>query len=280
MDPSLARVEFPTVMNIYSSWSHPKHFYICGDTKDEKLFYIEIHTGVSGKGLLGNAHGYEFHRGPTKEDPVVAAVGYESYQAASMYQFNSDSVVVLPPYDPYNPKSTFMTAEKMPASTTPEKRAVFSFSIEVGRKMLREKFEWRQFNKDEDTNAEVGGFKLVRLSPRYWRSGSNSDGGKSNSPTKAAEDNSEVVAILAWTKGWFGHSNVLSTHPFTLRLVGSGKLGHFGNRWALMTVLTALRIYDLHKIGRTKYTSIRIGEKLRRGDAHDQSREKPSNLNK
>lgn len=243
-------------MNIFFSWAHATHFYICGDTKEDKRFYIEIHTGFSRQGLLGGRRGYHFHCGPTISDPVVAAVGYETMQEASIYNFSSDSIVILPPYDPYNPKSTTMTVEKMVARTTPDRRTVFAFSIEVGDKMRREPFEWRQINKGEDSLADAGGFKLLRLSPKK----------KYHSVDEGATDSGETVAIFAWTNHWYRFANIASTHPFSLHLVGSAKLGQLGDRWALMAVLTALRLDNLHKQGRTHYSFIHHGENIRDGN--------------
>lgn len=273
-------VTFPTAVNVFFSWRKLKHFYICGETKEDKRFYVDVHVGITGKGPLGHRPGYYLHRGPDRDhDPVVGAVGYETQHEAGLYSLSADSIVVLPPYDAYNPKSTQMTVEAMVVSTTSgpdpgpgpgddhSRRSVFSFLIEVGVKtLLREKFQWRQIKKGEGSRAELVGFKLIRMSPRSHHGGeSASSADAETTETTEVTNNEEAVAILEWknTIRWLGPMDYFSMQPFSLHFVGSGKLGQLGDRWALMTVLTALRLDYLHKMGRTNPTSIHISEKMR-----------------
>lgn len=93
-----------------------------------------------------------------------------------------------------------------------------------------------------------GGFKLVRLlSPR--------------SSTKLADDSdddagSEALALLAWRQ-------LLPKfkHVFTLQLLGRGQSGELGERWSLMVVITALCLWPLRVVGKTKKGLIAAGQK-------------------
>jgi hypothetical protein len=53
--------------------------------------------------------------------------------------------------------------EIMQASTSKGCDVVFCFDIEVGEKMHRESFEWRQIKRSSD-DSEAKGIELVRLS--------------------------------------------------------------------------------------------------------------------
>ncbi len=269
---SVYDVSFPAKMEIYLYWSSAKHFFICSETEQEKLFCVEIHLGYSKKGYLGHRPGYYLHGGPSPDDPVVAAIGYESIMASRIAEFNSDSIVVMPPYDAFDPYSMLMTLETMEAHTTPDRRSVFAFSIQAGKRMLRERFEWRQVRKGEDSRAPIGGFKLVRApanksataaegAAKKGAEGAAADGGAAPLPPQAVDDS--PLAIFSWTRGWFGLANIFSTHPFSLEFVDGAEKGPLGGRWALMVVVTALWMDNLHKMGRTNYWSIRMGELLR-----------------
>ncbi|KAH8820630.1 hypothetical protein F5884DRAFT_764709 [Xylogone sp. PMI_703] len=206
----------PPVINAYSNWGRVKTFDLCGASREERLYIVESHSGFSGKKPLGFRPGLLLHAGMSRKDPILAAAGNESPSRS----LNPDTIVLLPCLDPSADSST-MAIEKMRLATT---AGSLRFSIEVSEEMQREEFEWRKIKKGEDSNAQSGGFRLVRLSSGSQRAQSSSG--------------SETVAILAWTMKWIG-----STHGFTLQLMGTEKLGE---RWALMTVMTTLRLFSLH----------------------------------
>lgn len=229
---------FPPVINAYSNWGRLKTFDLCGASRDERLYVVESHSGFSGRKPLGTRPGLVLHDGTSRKDPILAAAGNESPGRS----LNPDTIVLLPCLDPREESST-MAIEKMRLATT---AGSLRFSIEVGEEMQREEFEWRKIKKGQDNNAESGGFRLVRLSSGSQRAGSNSVSNSGNikipSSLSPPEGGWETVAILAWTMKWIG-----STHGFTLQLMGREKLG---NRWALMTVMTALRLFSLHVSGK------------------------------
>lgn len=153
-----------------------------------------------------------------------------------------------------------MVTEMMRAGNADDHIAAFRFSIEVDKKMKREGLEWRRIKKGDNSNAKSGGFKLVRLSSGSAAS-NNGSSSQGLSKASAAGDSHETVAVLAWTTNWIG-----STNGFSLQLDGSGKSGLLGERWTLMTVMTALRILILHTTGRANKVVIGVGEKIQAKD--------------
>ncbi|KAK4040416.1 hypothetical protein C8A01DRAFT_46230 [Parachaetomium inaequale] len=240
---------FPVVMNAYGQWGKLKSFNLCGATEQDRLCHVDIHTGYSGKTPLGTRPGVVLHYGMSSKAPILAAAGYDSQWSASILSFNSESVILMPSLLPATARTSNFVTEKMPAFVRGG-QVVFSFSIEVshGKEPRREKFEWRKFAKDVDETAKEGGFKLVRLpSPR--------------SSTKLADDTdadagSEVLALLAWRQLFPKFK-----HAFTLQLLGRGQSGELGERWSLMVVITALRLWALRVAGKTKKGVIAAGQK-------------------
>jgi hypothetical protein len=60
------------------------------------------------------------------------------------------------------------------------------------------------------------------------------------------------------------------THAFSLKLTGSALLGALGERWALMVVITALRLWALKGNGRTNKTVLAMGEKTGQSNSMDE----------
>ena len=95
---------------------------------------------------------------------------------------------------------------------------VMSFVIEVAATGQRESFEWRHSRGSEVAalGASHSGWKLVRLGT------------------------GEVVA--AWA-----NSSMSITKQLQFHFLGSGANGILGERWAVMAVITALRMWDMER---------------------------------
>jgi hypothetical protein len=106
------------------------------------------------------------------------------------------------------------------------------FSIEVEASGRRERFEWRHSHGAEvDSLGGRGqGWKLVRLE-------ASSAGGARTS------DGREVVA--AWA-----NASMSLTKTLNFQFFNSGANGMLGERWAVMAVITALRIWDRERKAR------------------------------
>ncbi|KFX89845.1 hypothetical protein V490_06781 [Pseudogymnoascus sp. VKM F-3557] len=253
--------QFPPVMNAYCEWNVLKSFNLCGATKEDRLYVVDIHTGYSAKGPLGSKAGIILHNGLSTKDPILAAAGDESMFAAHIFAFNVNSIIMLPPLEDDRARHRAMTTEMMRPSAMSKDGIAFIFSVEVGEKLRRERFEWRKFKKgDGGDEASPGGFKLLRLPSSPKNTDSNTGGSsksKGNGDSLLTGNDGEVVAVLTLTRSW-----AKLKHPFSLELTGSALSGALGERWTLMTVITAIRMSMLDINGRASKISISMSEKL------------------
>ncbi|KAJ6184808.1 hypothetical protein N7519_006109 [Penicillium mononematosum] len=242
----------PSTVSLHGQWTKLKSMNLCaGEDAKNRLCLIEMQTGYSGKPPLGMRTGILLRNGMSSKDSLLAAAGDE---ARGLHAFNPDGIVFLPPLDP-DPKSDRMDTELLRAEPGPNKGIAFHFSIEVGEKNLRQEFAWRKVKKGED-QAKRNGFKLVRLSstqqPPQPSGSSSVQNASSSSPPSAGKDG-ETVAFLGWA--WPS-----LTHAFTLEVV-DGQSSALGERWTLMIVVTAVRLYTLHVKGKTSKFVVDMGKK-------------------
>ncbi|KAK2020540.1 hypothetical protein LX32DRAFT_315455 [Colletotrichum zoysiae] len=231
---------FPAVMNGYYSMAGIKTLFLCGASRDERLFFVKLHMGLGVKAPLGARNGLLLRNGTSSKDAVIAAAGDDLPLAARVHAPDKPTTIVhLPPLEP-RANTRGMDTEVMRAGPAGDD-VVFLFSVEVGERQQRERFEWREIKKRGDDAAKPGGFRLVQVSNR--RKGTTA----STSCCGAASD-AEVLALLLWSPG-------LSkmTHPFSLQL--QGRAMSMGSRWSLTVVATALRLWELYiqsKVGQAR----------------------------
>lgn len=226
-----------------------KKFFICGGREEDRICLVDVHTGYSCKPPLGSRPGVHLHRGPSPEDPVLAAAGDESRFSARVYALDNTSVILLPPLEDQKNNSQQVVNEPMQARSAGG-AVSFGFSVEVGPAMRRAKFEWVKEAKGEEVDgAEIkaGAYKLTRSLAR-------SEGEGSVSSLKIPQP--EVVAVLTFVNVWSSLK-----HAFSLDFLGNGPV--LGERWALMAVMTALRLWALRVNGRTTKAVVAAGEKDR-----------------
>ena len=133
------------------------------------------------------------------------------------------------------------------------------FAMETGMDMKRETFQWRQIGKADDlAMASLGGFKLVRA-PK------DDDSGKTRNDddcAKTVNGHEDTLALLKWNRGWLGLPSSFSMEPGTLYFIGDRDQAQLGDRWALMTVLTAVRILDMYMLGRASPEAIHVAKTI------------------
>ncbi|KAI1402529.1 hypothetical protein F4819DRAFT_454251 [Hypoxylon fuscum] len=252
---------FPPVMKAFYQWnlSGLKVFYLCGPSGEhERLFAVEQHLGLSFSGPLAVRPGVILYNGTSTKDRILAAASDESLAGSRPYTFNPNTIVLLPPRAP---GSKFMVRETMRARAIGHK-VTFQFSLDVGleEKTRRETFEWRKITKAEkDEEAEQGGFKLLRVPSAPSSGGSNRAMASSASSVTTVDNESEVLALFAWTKTF---SNL--KHPFTLELKGNGLSGALGEPWTLAVVVTAMRLWMLHQYLKTNMPIVAASDKIRK----------------
>ncbi|OBT81403.1 hypothetical protein VE02_10253 [Pseudogymnoascus sp. 03VT05] len=226
-------------MNAYYKWPSTKTYNFCGATKEDLLYVAEIYTGLGGLSPLGFKAGVLLHNGMSTKDQILGVAGDKSLFAGRI-------VIMLPPLETLASHRA-MTTEIMRPSTTSNNGVTFVFSVEVGEKLQRERFEWRKFKKRNGDEANPGGFTLLRLSSNFEKT----------DPATSGRNDCEAVTVLTLTRSW-----AQIKHPFSLEVTGSGLSGALGDRWVLMVVIAALRLWFLKANGRATKTGIAVGEKL------------------
>ncbi|KAH8647844.1 hypothetical protein BX600DRAFT_443188 [Xylariales sp. PMI_506] len=228
---------FPQVLEAYYKWNVWGYFHLYSAGKDKKLFTVAVHTGYSNRGPLGSRMGVLLHNGVTSKDPIFAAATDESPWAVRVYAFSLNSVILLPPIEA-KASAQAVVEEFMTARTVDGNGVGFYFSIEVGEKLRRQEFEW-------------------------CKTGARGSAGSSSASPSTSPGNveTEVFARFQWTK-----TITNLTHPFNLQFLEKTVSVRMGDRWTLMVVVTALRLWALRSNGRTNHKVVATAEKFHRRD--------------
>ncbi|KAI1761169.1 hypothetical protein GGR53DRAFT_469612 [Hypoxylon sp. FL1150] len=170
------------------------------------------------------------HRGPSDTLPPLAA-------GTGGVGVGRHSVIVLPAL----PNSRLDSSQELLLRVDEARkkwRVRFRFAIEVGpdphTAWRREVFEWRHSHGDAVSaflDGAKAGWKLVRLAD------SSGDEGGGRLVWPRSSDGCEIVAVWA-------HARLSFTKVLKFRFLGSGATGALGDRWAIMAVMTALRMYQ------------------------------------
>ncbi|KAI1270086.1 hypothetical protein F5Y18DRAFT_367037 [Xylariaceae sp. FL1019] len=270
---SLTYCKIPPHMRIYYQWrpSGFKTFFVCGSKgESDRLFTVKVHTGYSFARPLGIRPGLHFYNSAdtsVTENDLLAAVGDDSVFGSMT--LNNDSLIYMPPLSGAASSGSDFVQEAFRARTTPDGGVGWCFAIEVGEreKMRRDRFEWCRVdkekgkgpkNEDGEGEFENGGFKLFRLpgTSANHPIGTEAQGSSSRVPSNN-EGTGELLAK-------FTYRSFLKSpkHPFDLELVGEGLKGGLGERWSLMVLVTALRLWFMHVNGKTKRSSVAATERV------------------
>ncbi len=209
--------QFPPSFGLYTASALGRK-YVLGEHQSQPLYAVSVHSGLSGQPST------VLHSGPSTDLPPLAA--------ADAAMFGSSCTVDLPPLVVPVPGAgaaaspqTTARQERMESSGGFVHRKM-SFEIEVGGggPLRREAFEWRHSRGPEVAalGSAGGGWKLVRL------------GGAGPGVGAGRE---EVVAV--WSNVRMSLTKLLQ-----FRFLNSGLSGVLGERWAVMAVITALRMWD------------------------------------
>lgn len=143
----------------------------------------------------------------------------------------------------------------MRGAPSQEHGSIFSYSIEVGEKEHRGKFEWRKFEQNCKGSPKKCSFWLVRLPSR---SHTREPASGSSAMQRRRVDTEDVQAVSSRTSEEETIALITIVPPlitftnlFTLEFLGSALTGELGDRCMLMIVLTAMRLYFLNYNGRT-----------------------------
>ncbi|OTA91379.1 hypothetical protein M434DRAFT_397217 [Hypoxylon sp. CO27-5] len=212
--------QFPPAFSMYRESSWTQRSYMIGEHQSAPLYAVSLHSGWSGQPDI------VLHNGPSDQNPPLAG--------ATRSSFGTSATIALPPV----PGSGMQAAEEKMEYSGGFGHTAYTFSIEtgVGNAARREPFEWRHSSGSviQGLGARGSGWKLVRLAtgpPGGVVGASFVPGGA------RASDGKEVVAVWAWASGSL-------TKKLKFQFLGSGANGVLGERWAIMAVITALRIWD------------------------------------
>ncbi|KAB5576528.1 hypothetical protein GE09DRAFT_1282156 [Coniochaeta sp. 2T2.1] len=236
---------FPSVITGHLTGARMKSFNLCGETKSDFLFKVSVHMGYSSHGPLGTRPGIYLHNGTSVKEPILAAAGDGSQWSARVYAFNNKSVVLLPRLSGENERTGGgeWVTETIVGSTTGAD-VVFRFAVNIpsneGGSLMRERFEWRKFKKGTDPEYSAGGYKL------FWL------------PSSTDALDHGCVAVWELGKGVSKYWD----HMFTLKFVSDAR-PEMGDRGQAAVVVTAARLWMMRLQGKTKKTTISLGENIR-----------------
>lgn len=210
--------QFPPTFNVYYQKKLFSATLHISEHADQPLYAIK---------LPGWRSGLVLHSGPSDKDAPLAT-------ASKGGKWGCHTRVTLPPL----PGSSEDASGEAMHSHVSLKTATYQFAIEVGgggEHARRENFEWRSSRSDEvkQLDKHSRGWKLVRLDACV----EGCDAVPGEPPVAVSSDGGEVVAI------WAPSSGLSMTKASKFQFLGAGLTGELGERWAIMAVITALRIW-------------------------------------
>ncbi|KAI2631981.1 hypothetical protein GGR54DRAFT_11548 [Hypoxylon sp. NC1633] len=222
---------FPPSFNLYRSSAFMQRLYTIGEHQATPLYAVSLHSGLSGR-----AH-VIIHSGPADTAPPLATVNRALW--------GLDATITLPPL-PGSSRDPAEVEEHLAAKSGGFGAPAYAFSVEAGTgaaaALRREAFEWRHSSGDavQSLGGRVSGWKLVRLAtdaPAGLGPDARFVPGAPGSASSRT-DGKEVVAVWSWAGRSYSNKTLL------FRFLGTGASGALGERWGLMAVVTALRIWD------------------------------------
>ncbi|RYP72787.1 hypothetical protein DL771_003971 [Monosporascus sp. 5C6A] len=221
--------KFPQKLNAYHQNKISRTFQL-GVTRNQPLFAVKFHSGLTSNPEV------EVFDGPSDTYPLLATARRKGLRGLN-------TIAMLPASPRFG----------LPASTELVKvewgwgnNGTYRFSVEVDAgtasgksKWRREAFEWRRSRGNEVrelTRWWSTGWKLVRLESRPEGA---SGGGRAQRSDGVTSDGKEIVAV------WAQNASLSMTKAFKMEFRGSAALGTLGERWEIMAVVTALRLWVL-----------------------------------
>lgn len=197
-----------------------------------------------------------------KSSPLATAT--TSGGSASRRRFATIDIFLPPPPPPVTTHNTQAGAAPAPVELTHEAQSAggfihktYQFDIEVASSNSSgghhyERFEWRHSKGDEvrALGKQLQGWKLVWLGS--GGGGGVGGGGGSSSGSAGGPKSSDGNGVVAvWAHGHMSRSKF-----FCFQFVGSGLGSGMGDRWTLVTILTALRMWDRERAQRVHTVSV------------------------
>ncbi|KAI2625723.1 hypothetical protein GGR54DRAFT_592732 [Hypoxylon sp. NC1633] len=197
--------------------AHELRFTVTIDPLTPKTPLLLLHDGTKPGQILAMISKPELRRGI-----------YES-----VIQINA--ATLHPTHGGLNPTTFVMACQRQVTHN------LYQFSVQLGSgpEPHKEKFEWRS-TRGTEINAmfkHAKGYKLVRM-------GTEGPGGKRGSRQDGqSSDGKEIVAVWA-TQSLIPGNLIPGGKPFKFELCGSGKDGSLGERFIIIALVTALKIWS------------------------------------
>ncbi|CAM1505695.1 Fc.00g113320.m01.CDS01 [Cosmosporella sp. VM-42] len=213
--------QFPSAFNVYRVGALTRQ-YVIGEHQTQPIYLVSLHGGLSESAPI------TLHSGPSETMPPIATVEWQV--------FGPSFEVALPPPSGSNAR---VAQEKIQWASRSHGfgNGVYRFSIEVGSTNVRETFEWRFSRGDaiSSLGGSYGGWKLVRMARGPPGGGG---AGDMNFVTGGFTDSEGNEVVAAWT-------NVTGslTKAAKFQFMGTGDTGLLGQRWAIITVITAFALF-------------------------------------
>ncbi|KAE8422348.1 hypothetical protein BDV36DRAFT_245577 [Aspergillus pseudocaelatus] len=217
-----ATSKFPPTMNGYIPMKFTPEFHL-GPSASEKLYFmsIDVQHRKSIQTMI-------LRDGPTDKDPPLASLQCDPYLRAKPVSVTfasqgelQDNSIVEPLED-----------------VKPGRRMSPTFSVAVGgsgKDASYEQFQWRSSHGKEikELAGHSSGWKLVRLSETVGEA----NGSRSHRAMGCSSDGKEIVAVIAHNASWS------LSKGFKFAFVGSGLTGILGEKWEIMTLITAVHLW-------------------------------------
>ncbi|OTA99453.1 hypothetical protein M426DRAFT_325106 [Hypoxylon sp. CI-4A] len=246
---------FPQSLNAYYQKLGFSKSLNLGEHADKPLFAVSMHSGLSGKPML------ELHAGPSTSDPIIATSGNRSVFSSGM-----TTVVQIMP-------AASLFSQDSASGSTSQAQAAAAAAAAVETITMKETHDWRHLNITYPFSLEVGlgggSSKDTRVEHFEWRSsrgaeiqtltqfsrgyklvrvGSSAVGQGGRRATRAAgatSDGLEVVAVCAYNGSWS------LSKAFKFQFLESGATGVLGDRFALVALMSGLKIWYVEMIAAT-----------------------------
>ncbi|KAH8677487.1 hypothetical protein BX600DRAFT_129489 [Xylariales sp. PMI_506] len=216
-------IKFPPTFNLYYLRSVPdRSIFHLGTEEDRPLYAVTFHTSFT-EDLRVVLH-----------SDADADSGITPLAAAFQKPGRRDSTIQLTGFPTAETEELLAHAGLISTA--------YTFEIEIGPQRRREKFEWRPSKGSEvkgliaSSGRGVSGLgrKLVRLSAESDGVG----GTRAVRDTGASSDGREVVAV------WVDNPKWTMNRAGAFQFLGTGATGDLGERFRVMAVITALRIFE------------------------------------
>ncbi|KAJ8131286.1 hypothetical protein O1611_g2342 [Lasiodiplodia mahajangana] len=234
MPAATSSLGFPLTMKAYGDPTVDGTFYLCGDSKENRLYAVTVKGTRGEMALLGASPGLILRSGPKNDDPIIAAAGEELKSQDKYIKNGSNSSIILV-LDARNAADSKMTTLLRSKLSDSGEIAAFTYFLNnpTGSDTRYHQFSWLKV-KNGEPGFEHGGWKLQRVSLEERL---NQPSGSAVLPRYGSPlmDDGQTLAQLIYAKPvTLGHREEI-----TLKFTDHAVRLNIGGHWACAAVITA-----------------------------------------